>query len=63
MVRDKDGEIHRLQSVLREIVSMLETPSVPKATVRDYAKAALHASSRIFEAPPQAGGDDEAEHQ
>jgi hypothetical protein len=63
MLRDKDGEIHRLQSVLREIVSMLESSSVSKETVRDYVKAALHASSRIFDAPPQISRDNESEHQ
>jgi hypothetical protein len=63
MARDRDGEIHRLQSVLREIVAMLEIPSIPKETVRDYAKAALHASSRMFDAPSHIRGDDESEHQ
>ena len=32
MILDKDGEIERLQSVLREIVAMVELPSVSKVT-------------------------------
>ena len=59
MLRDRDREIRRLQRVLQEIVSMLESSSVPIETVRDYAKAALHASTRIFEAPSQHGRDNE----
>ena len=63
MLRDKDGEIRRLQSVLQEIVSMLESSSVSKETVRVYAKAALHFSTRIFEPPSLPGSDNESEHQ
>ena len=53
MIQDKDEEIERLQSVLREIVAMVEMPSVSKNTIGDYAKAALHVSNRASRKRPQ----------
>jgi hypothetical protein len=46
MIRAEAEEIERLLNVLHEIVAMVESPSVSKKTIGDYAKAALHASNR-----------------
>ena len=53
MILDKDEEIDRLQSVLRQIVAMVELPSVSKKTIGDYAKAALNVSYRLFNERPR----------
>jgi hypothetical protein len=55
MIQDQCEEIQRLQNVLREIVAMVEPPGVSKNTIGDYAKAALHASTRASSAGPQTG--------